>query len=284
MPTFPIVDSHVHLFDVNYLQYDWLASAPKINKTHSLEDYDAARGPVEVDKLVFAEVDVSKGQHIDEAQWVQSIATTDPRLCGSVAHAPLTKGPAIVRDLEVLAAIPTVKGIRDLMQNQINQAFCLEPDYIAALNLLPKYNLSFDLCVLHWGMTFAIELAKRCPDVQFILDHIGKPGIKHGLQEPWRAQMRELATFPNVTCKVSGVTTEADHQAWTTEQIIPYVEHTFECFGFSRTMYGSDWPVSTLAHEYPDWVQLLDDVLKNTSESEQRDFYRNTAIRAYRLD
>ncbi len=283
MPNFPIVDSHVHLFDITHLQYDWLNAAPKINKTHDLQTYDAACGTIEVDKIIFAEVDVAKGQHLDEARWVQSLAETDKRLCGSVAHAPLRKGTEVEADLEQLAEIKTVKGVRDLMQNQMDQGFCLEPDYIAALNLLPKFDLSFDLCVKHWGMTFAIELAKRCPNVSFILDHIGKPGIKHGLLDPWRDQMRQLAGYPNVTCKVSGTITEADHQSWNTEQIKPYVAHTFECFGFDRTMYGSDWPVSTLTHAYPDWVQLLDGVIAGSSDSEQRDFYRNTAIRAYRL-
>lgn len=248
-----------------------------------MHDYDAARGSIVVDKIVFAEVNVSKGQHLDEARWVQSLAAGDDRLCGAVAHAPLTQGLSVEADLELLAEIPTVKGIRDLMQTQMDQAFCLEPEFIAALNLLPKYDLSFDLCVKHWGMTFAIELARRCPDVRFILDHIGKPGIKHGLMDLWRKQMRELASYPNVSCKVSGAITEADHQSWTSDQVKPYVAHTFECFGFDRAMFGSDWPVSTLTHAYPDWIQLLDEVMQGTSEDEQRNFYRNTAIRAYQL-
>lgn len=283
MPDFPIVDSHVHLFDVDHLDYPWLGGVPKINRTHDLEVYNAACGQVVVDKIVFAEVDVAEGQHLDEARWVQSLAETDPRVCGSVAHAPLTKGAAVEADLEQLSQIPTVKGIRHLMQKQMDQGYCLEPDFLAALRLLPKYGFSFDLCVKHWGLTFAIELAKRCPEVDFVLDHIGKPGIKHGLFDPWRAQMKDLASYPNVTCKVSGVITEADHAAWNADEIKPYVAHTLDCFGFTRCMYGSDWPVSVLTHDYPEWVQLLDEVLAGTSDAEQQDFKRNTAIRTYRL-
>lgn len=283
MPDFPIVDSHVHLFDVNHLRYDWLTSAPKINKSHTLVDYNQACGSVVVDKIVFAEVDVAEGLHIAEAEWVEGLSQEDNQICGSVAHAPLTKGDAVKSDIEDLKAFKTVKGIRHLMQNQMDQGYCLEPDFIAALNLLPLYDLSFDLCVKHWGLTFAIELAKRCPNVQFVLDHIGKPGIKHGLFEPWRQQMKELAQYPNVTCKISGVITEADHQSWTADEIKPYVSHTLDCFGFNRSMFGSDWPVSVLTHDYPDWIQLLDDVLTGCSVDEQKDFYRNTAIRAYQL-
>ncbi|NQW01426.1 MAG: amidohydrolase family protein [Rhodospirillales bacterium] len=283
MPHFPIVDSHVHLFDIDHLRYDWLSAAPQINRTHGLKEYNEACGQVVVDKIVFAEVDVAAGQHLDEARWVQSLAESDGRICGSVAHAPLTKGAAVEVDLEKLKEYPTVKGIRHLMQTQMDQGYCLEPGFLTALNLLPKYDFSFDLCVKHWGLTFAIELARRCPDVRFVLDHIGKPGIKHGLFEPWRQQLRELAKFPNVTCKVSGVITEADHRSWSAEQIKPYVDHTFACFGFKRAMYGSDWPVSVLTHDYPQWVQLLDEVLAGCSDEEQQDFYRNTAIEAYKL-
>lgn len=283
MPDFSIVDSHVHLFDINHLRYEWLSSVPAINRNHLLEDYDKACGSVAVDKIVFAEVDVSEGQHVDEADWVQSLSETDNRICGSVAHAPLTKGVAVKADLEKLTANSTVKGIRHLMQKRTDQDYCLEPDFLAGLQLLPEFDLSFDLCVKHWGMTFAIELVKRCPNVQFILDHIGKPGIKHELMEPWRHQIKELAQFPNVTCKISGVITEADHHNWKAQDVEPYVVHTLDCFGFDRCMYGSDWPVSTLTHNYPDWVRILDDILSGCSDDELQHFYRNTAIKAYRL-
>jgi L-fuconolactonase len=132
-------------------------------------------------------------------------------------------------------------------------------------------------------MVFAIELARRCPEVQFVLDHIGKPGIKHGLREPWWSQMRELAALPNVVVKLSGVITEADHAAWTPAQVKPYVEHTLQCFGFDRCMYGSDWTVSELTHPYPVWVQLLDDVVAGASLEERRKLFRETARRIYRL-
>ena len=124
---------------------------------------------------------------------------------------------------------------------------------------------------------------KRCPDVSFVLDHIGKPGIKHGMWEPWKTRIRELSRMPNIVVKVSGVVTEADHQGWTKDQVKPYVEHVIDCFGFDRCMYGSDWTVSELTHQYPDWVAILDEVTAGASEAEKRSFWRETAIRTYRL-
>jgi L-fuconolactonase len=117
-----------------------------------------------------------------------------------------------------------------------------------------------------------------------VLDHIGKPGIKHGLREPWWSQMRELARLPNVVCKVSGVITEADHGTWTKEQVKPYVAHAIECFGFERVMYGSDWTVSELTHPYPTWVEILDEVVAGVNKADIRKLYRDNAIRIYRLE
>ena len=177
-----------------------------------------------------------------------------------VAHAPLEKGPAVEEDLEKLKRFRITKGIRRLIEIEMDPRICLEPAFLEALRLLPKHGLTFDICVKHWQLAFGLELVKRCPDVSFVLDHIGKPGIKHGMWEPWKTQIRELSRMPNIVVKVSGVVTEADHQGWTKDQVKPYVEHVIDCFGFDRCMYGSDWTVSELTHQYPDWVAILDEV------------------------
>jgi L-fuconolactonase len=286
MPAFPIVDSHVHLYDPARLPYGWLARVPKINRRFDLGDFDRCRGAVEVDGIVFAEVAVDPGRHLDEAAWVQALADTDPRLKGMVAHVPLEKGAAAAEaDLERLRAFPTFRGVRRLIETEpADPGFCLEPGFLEAVRLLPRHGLTFDICVKHWQLVFGLELARRCPEVSFVLDHIGKPGIRHGLWEPWKTQMRELAELPNVVAvKVSGVITEADHASWAREQVAPYVEHVIECFGFDRVMYGSDWTVSELTHEYPEWVAILDEVVAGASEGEQRRFWRENAVRTYRL-
>jgi L-fuconolactonase len=283
MPDFPIVDSHVHLYDVKRLRYGWLKNVPKIDRTYLLADFDKARGEVAVDKIVFAEVWVDKGLHLQEAAFVQEMADADPRLCGMVAHLPVEKGAAIESDLVALKTFRSLRGIRRLIEIEPNPTFCLEPDFIAGVKLVGKHGLTFDICVKHWTLVFGLELARRCPEVTFVLDHIGKPGIKHGLREPWWSQLREIAKLPNVVCKVSGVITEADHGAWTKEQVKPYVAHTIECFGFDRVMYGSDWTVSELTHPYPTWVDILDEVVAGASSADIRKLYRDNAMRIYRL-
>ena len=283
MPDFPIVDAHVHLYDVKRLSYGWLGNVPKINRTYLLADFDQACAEVVVDKIVFAEVAVDPGLHIKEAAFVQEMADMDARLTGIVAHLPLEKGVAIEADIAALKQFRNLRGIRRLIETERNPAFCLEPQFLEALKLLPKYDLSFDICVKHWAMTYAIELVKRCPEVSFVLDHIGKPDIKNGLRQPWWGQIKELAAMSNVVCKVSGVVTEANHATWKPEDVKPYVAHVIDCFGFDRVMYGSDWTVSELTHVYPQWVHIIDEVVRGASEAERRKLYRDTAIRIYRL-
>jgi L-fuconolactonase len=283
MPDFPIIDSHVHLYDVERLSYGWLAGVPKIARTHLLADFDAARGPVRVDGIVFAEVAVDPGLHVKEAEFVQELADADSRLCGMVAHAPVEKGAAVAEDLEALSRFGTLRGIRRLIETERDPGICLEPGFVEGVQTVGRHGLTFDICIKHFAMAYALELVRRCPDVRFVLDHIGKPCIRHGLREPWWSQIRELAALPNVVVKVSGVITEADHSAWTVAQVVPYVSHVIETFGFDRVMYGSDWTVSELTHRYPQWVDILDRVVAGASEEDVRKLYRGTAARVYRL-
>ena len=285
MPDFPLVDAHVHLYDPDAVDYSWMRGAPLLNSLHGPAEYSAAIGDVAVEKLVFIEVNADPGAHLAEVAWVEAAAARDTRIAGIVASAPLEKGPAAVEaDLAALARSPAVRNVRRLIQGHVDEpGWCLRPDFVAAVQLLPKYGLGFDICIYHPQMADAIELVRRCPEVSFILDHIGKPGIRDGLREPWWSQMRDLASLPNVICKISGVVTEADRAAWTYDQVAPYVAHAIECFGFDRVAFGGDWPVMETATRYPDWVAVVDRVTAGASAAELRKLYRDNAIAYYRL-
>jgi L-fuconolactonase len=283
VPGFPIIDSHVHIYDPVYLTYDWMRDVPRLNKPHLMTDFTRLTGGVEVDKIVFVEVDVAPGQHLDEARWVALRAQTDNRLRGMVASMPLEKGLAVEADLAAYSEIAIARGARRLIESHVEPGWCLEKQFVEGVRLLPKYGLSFDLCLFHPQLGEVIQLVRLCPEVKFIVDHIAKPGIKAGLTEPWQAQMRILAKMPNVWCKISGVVTEADHLTWTAEQVIPYIAHAINCFGFGRVLFGGDWPVSELATTYKGWVDLVDRVIAGSSEAEIRKLYRDNAIEFYRL-
>jgi len=283
LPNFPIIDSHVHIYDPGYLNYHWIKHVPQLDKPHLTTDFTRLTAGVEVDKIVFVEVDVAAHQHLDEARWVAQQAQMDDRLRGMVASMPLENGPAVEEDLAAYAEIAIARGARRLIESHSHPGWCLREAFVEGVKLLPKYGLTFDLCLFHRQLSEVIQLVRLCPEVKFIVDHIAKPAIKACITEPWRGQMRILAKLPNVWCKISGVVTEADHLAWTAEQVIPYIAHAIDCFGFDRVLFGGDWPVSELATTYKGWVDLVDRVVAGSSESEIRKLYRDNAIELYRL-
>ncbi len=281
MPNFPIVDSHVHLYDPAAIPYGWMKGLA-IDHAHGIAEFDRARAPVEVEKFIFVEVSADPGHHIAEARAVAAL-TGDPRLAGLVLHAPLEKGAGVEADLALLAALPNAKGVRRLIQGEADPGFCLEPGFAEGIALLPKYGLSFDICVKSFALQYGLELARRNPGVSFILDHVGKPDIRRGIAEPWASQVKALAALPNVTAKLSGVITEAHPDRRSPAVIRPYIREVVEAFGFDRVMFGGDWPVSALSHRYPDWVAMVDAALADAAPDELLKLYRTNASRVYRL-
>ncbi len=284
MPDFPIVDSHVHLYDPALIDYPWMQDIPALNLAHYPDRFIAATGSVEVEAMVVVEVDAQMGRHRDEAHFIARLAATEPRIRGFVAALPLHQNTPIDAELERLASLPLVRGIRTLIEpHQAQPGWALQASLIANLRKLPTYDLSFDLCLRHPQLGDVISLVRQCPQVRFVLDHIAKPGIREGLSEPWRSQLRELANEPNVWCKLSGVVTEADHAHWTESQVRPYIDHAIDCFGFGRLMFGSDWPVAELATTYEQWVEMVDRLTVGASAHERRQLYRDNVIHCYRL-
>jgi L-fuconolactonase len=280
---YPIIDSHIHLCDPDRFGYAWTKGAPSLKREVLPRDLYAAAGPVQIDRFVFVEVDVDFPQHLAEAEWVAGLAEQDRRLAGMVAALPLERGRAIEPELDRLRQHKLLRGIRRLIQTQPDPDFCIRPDFIEGVRLLARRDLVFDICILHHQMPNVIRLVRQCPEVRFVLDHIGKPGIKAGLTEPWWQQIKELASLPNIHCKISGVATEADHKSWTREQLRPYIAHAIECFGFDRIMFGGDWHVSELALPYPEWVDIVEWVVEGSSADEKRKLFRDNAIAFYRL-
>lgn len=283
MPDFPIIDAHVHLCNVSELKYSWTKDAPQLGRNVSPADLKKAAGPVTIEKFVFIEVDVDHPYELTEAAWIESLRPSTPELGAMVASLPLEQGASIEEDIISLKRHSLLRGIRRLIQKEADPTFCLQPRFIEGLKLLARHDLSFDICIYHHQLPSVIKMVGQCPEVRFVLDHIAKPGIKAGLFEPWAAQLRELARFPNVTCKISGVITEADHKSWTRDEVKPYIAHAIDCFGFDRAMFGSDWHVQELAGTYRGWIEVVDWVVAGASAEEKRKLFRETAKKAYRI-
>lgn len=282
-PNFPIIDTHLHLWDPGKLTYPWLNDLPKLNRPHLLPEYDEACGSLQVEAMVFMQAEADFSQAIDEVKWVNGLAREHSRIKGIIPWAPLEKGEGSRAFLEELKQYPLIKGVRRIIQYEADPEFCLQPGFIKGIRILADYNYSFDICISRIQMTHAIKMVSQCPDIPFILDHIGKPAIKtHGL-EPWSTELKTLSVFPNVFCKISGLITEADHEKWTKADLKPYMDHVIDCFGFDRVVYGGDWPVVTLAGQLTQWVDALDWVLQGCSRSELQKLFHDNALRIYKL-
>jgi len=285
MPDHAVVDAHVHLYDPTVLPFGWMRGDPVLDRPHGLAELDRAAGAVAIEKLVFVEVAADPGHHLAEARRIQALADRDPRIGAIVAHAPVERGAAVEADLDALQALPALRGIRRLIQDEPDPSFCLAADFVEGVRRVGARGLVFELCLRagRGQLGPATELVRRCPDTRFVLDHLGKPPVAAGGFDPWRAELAELARWPNVVCKLSGLITEADPARWSREELRPYLEHALECFGPERVMYGSDWPVSARTHLYTTWVAILDEVLAGLDPAARERVWRGTARAVYRL-
>lgn len=277
-----IIDSHVHFWDPNQLRYAWLNDLPKLNHAFLTEHVPSHVNGWTVEGIVFVQADCAPEQGLDEVDWVTSLADQDSRVRGIVAFAPLEQGNPVRSYLDALKSKRLVKGVRRLIQDE-PIGFAVQPAFIDGVRLLAEYGLSFDICVRHAQLPDAIQLVEQCPDVNFVLDHAGKPNIKQGVFEPWSAQIGDLAKLPNVSCKLSGMVTEADIEHWTTAALRPYVERVLEVFGSDRVMFGSDAPVLYLAGTYEQWGNALQELTRELSENDKQKLWHDTAAAFYDL-
>jgi predicted TIM-barrel fold metal-dependent hydrolase len=277
-----IIDTHQHLWDVDLFHYTWLQQLPVLNRSFRMNDYLEATKGLAIEKSVHVEADVDEPLMLDETKYLLRLADrTDNPLEGVVACArPESK--EFKTYLEKIVGHPKLKGVRRVLHTQPDDLGQSET-FFGNVRSLASYGLSFDLCVLARQLPLATRFVSRCPDVTFILDHCGVPQVREKVLDPWRANMREIAQFPNVFCKISGIVAYADPQGWTAEDLRPYIDHAIACFGWDRVMFGSDWPVCTLSASYREWVEALSSITRSAGEANQKKLFHENALRVYRL-
>lgn len=275
-----IIDSHVHFWDPANLSYSWTKGNDTLDRSFLPEDYQTANGEHTVQGIIFVEAGADPQQEIQEVEWIE---TLDAPIKAIVSSAPLDVEDGLEETLEKLSSRPLVKGIRRLYQGQ-PVGFARQASFVKGVQQLKKYDLSFDICIKSYQLDETIELVEQCPDIMFILDHIAKPKIADGEFDYWATRLKTLAEFDNISCKISGVITEADHTNWTQEQIKPYVLETIEAFGIDRVMFGSDWPVVNLAGSFTKWVDTLSLATTELSTDEKQKLFIDNATRFYRIE
>src|SRR5262249_13871404 len=173
-------------------------------------------------KFIFVECGCEPEQSLAEADWISDLTKSEGRLKGIVAHASLERGDEARQELELLASRCLVKGVRRNLQSEPDPEFCLRPKFLTGVRLLAEFGFSFDLCLRHQQLAAVTELARRVPEVTFVLDHLGKPNLRSKIFQPWANDLRALAVLPNVVAKISGLTTEANWSDWQPIELRPY--------------------------------------------------------------
>lgn len=278
----PILDAHVHFWDPAALRYPWLDALPTLRRSFLPADYSAALGELPVERCVIVEGNCLPEQSVGEARYLERLAGGDPRIVGIVAFAEMTEPTRRSATLDCLTSMPLVKGIRHNIQGQ-PRGFALQRAFVEGVRDVGARGWTFDLCITHDQLGDAIALVERCPDTQFVLDHCAKPAIRTAAREPWQHDLARLAAHANVCCKISGLLTEADLGHWREEDLFPYAAHTIACFGIDRVLYGSDWPVLTLAGDYKRWFHFIAHLTEAWSKDERRRFYSENAARVYQV-
>ncbi|MGN6487400.1 MAG: amidohydrolase family protein [Devosia sp.] len=271
-----IVDTHLHLVYQDRFSYPWLAGAPALNRDWSVESYWAEAAPLGIEAALHMEVDVAEPQMLAESRFVLGL----DRVVGAIANGR-PEHADFEQQLEALAALGGVKGVRRLLQGQPAELSQTET-FRANLRLLPKYGMNFDICVKSHELMLAPPLIEACPEVQFVLDHCGNPKIAEGEWESWTTRMERVAELPNVVCKVSGILANVA-DGWTVDQLRPYVEFVIETFGWDRVVWGSDHPVVTLFANLTKWVEASREIVAGASQAEQEQLFFRNAERVYRL-
>ena len=218
----------------------------------------------------------------EETEWLSKLATSDDLICGVVGWAPLMASD-VPSELERIAALPKVKAIRHPIHDEPDDQFVLRDDFNRGIAELKRFNLAYDILIFEKHLPQTIQFVDRHPNQIFILDHVAKPRIRDRVLASWQTNIRELALRPNVYCKLCGMVTEAEWHTWSDEGLSPYFDTVLEAFTPKRLMFGSDWPVVTLASSYRRWLRTVRIAIAHLSADERDWILAKTAVEAYKI-
>jgi L-fuconolactonase len=276
----PRIDAHHHVWDLAARDQPWItgpAMAP-IRRSFSIDDLrpeTAAAG-------VTATVVVQTVADITETEELLDLAETTPLIAGYVDLAAPDVGEQLDR-LRERPSGPQLVGIRSLVQDEPDPGWLARPAVLAGLREVARYGLVYDLLIRADQLQAALVAVAHVPDGRYVLDHLAKPAIAAGGWEPWASGLAALATWGNVSAKLSGLVTEASWSTWSLGDLRPYVEHAVAVFGPDRVLFGSDWPVCTLAAPYSRVIAAAEELVDGLSTTERSAVMGGTAATIYEL-
>jgi len=278
-----IVDAHHHLWDLGVRDQDWItgpALAP-LRRDFLLGDYQSVADVNGIAASIVVQTVTVPG----ETPELLALAGASDLIAGVVGWTDLT-APDIADRIAALKEQPgggKLVGLRHQVQSEPDPGWLTQPDVLHGLSAIARAGLVYDLVITAGQLGASARAAAAVPDLVFILDHLGKPPIAAGHTEPWAQDLRGLAALPNTVAKLSGLVTEADWRRWQVADLRPYTEVALDALGPARMMFGSDWPVCTLAANYPNVLAAARDLTAGLSPAEREALFAGTATSVYGL-
>jgi L-fuconolactonase len=279
----PVVDSHHHFWDPEAADYPWMTGDYEVlSRRYGPADL----APILEATVVDATIVVQARQELDETHSLLGTAAETEWIAGVVGWVDLTEVNVTETISEIREGPNNTKlvGFRSLVHDEPDPAWLLRDDVMRGLAAVAEAGLVYDLLVRTRELPAAIEVARRLPNLRLVLDHLAKPRIAAREIEPWSSAIGEIARLPNVTCKISGLVTEADWRTWRPDDLAPYIGRVVDVFGSDRLMFGSDWPVCTLAASYSEVLDTTIEVLSGTVGDDLAPILGSCAIEIYGLD
>jgi L-fuconolactonase len=273
------IDAHQHFWSYNEREYGWIDDSMAALR----RDFLPGDLKPELERNGFQGcVAVQARQTSEETRWLLELAEQAPFILGVVGWVDL-RSPRLRFELESFAGKSKLVGVRHIVQSEPDERFLLQPEFLCGIAMLEEFDLAYDILIYTKHLPVAAEFVARFPRQRFVLDHLAKPPIKSGAVGVWERGIRELASHPNVHTKLSGLVTEADWQAWKSEDMPPYLDVVFDCFGPKRLMIGSDWPVCTVAGSYSRVMDVVKDYMGKYAAEEREAVLGGNAAKFWRL-
>jgi L-fuconolactonase len=273
------IDAHQHYWDVTKLEYPWMPPGDSVLRRNYLpEDLTPILEQHHFDGSVVVQANVV----LEETWWLLELAAASETTKGVVAWVDLTD-PGVGHTLDRCMKHPKFKGVRHIVHDEPDLRWLLRTDVVSGLRELASRNIPYDLLLRPPHLPLIPELAERAPGLRMVIDHIAKPPIASHVMEPWARDLESVSKIPGMHCKLSGMITEADHQAWSAADLRPYVQHVLSLFGPERLMFGSDWPVCRLAGSWKQVLAAFTQACGPLPQTEREKILGETAVRFYGL-
>ncbi|AOW10558.1 amidohydrolase family protein [Flavobacterium gilvum] len=273
------IDSHQHFWNYHPVKDSWINEDMKILQRDFLPaDLFPLLQKNEIDGCVAVQADQSEA----ETHFLLELAEANDWIKGVVGWVDL-RAENLEERLQYFFKFKSLKGFRHIVQAEPEDDFLLRDDFCAGIAKLAKYNFTYDLLVFPKHLQYAAEIVKRFPEQPFVIDHIAKPDFKEADFALWEKGIREIAKYPNVYCKISGLVTEADWANWKESDFSYCLDVVTDAFGVNRLMFGSDWPVSLLAASYDQCCGIVANYFSKFKKEELDRFWGGNAVEFYGL-